>query len=118
MSQQSLLEGFALMPAESEATPRPRTPLSQSSQPRTPSQQQQQSHDHDTIATPPGTRLQRIIRLYHGWRLWTATRDYKYLVLYNDGRVLNCTTREDEGDDQFWARPSDDAIGGSSGTTE
>lgn len=66
--------------------------------------------DHDTISTPPGTRLQRIIRLREGWQLWTATADYvygTYLVLYNDGAVLNCTVRDDEGDEQFWVRPVD-----------
>jgi hypothetical protein len=69
--------------------------------------------DQDTLATPPGTRLMRIIRLYHGWRLWTATRDFKfgtYLELFDDGRVLNCTSRVDEGDELFWSRPSDEEI--------
>jgi hypothetical protein len=66
--------------------------------------------DDTTIATPPGTRLMRIIRLPRGWRLWTATRDYvfgSYLELFEDGRILNVTTRVDEGDEMFWSRPPD-----------
>ena len=66
--------------------------------------------DHTTIGTPLGTRLLRIIRLYHSWRLWTATADFKYgtyLKLFDDGRVLRCTTRHDEGDEYMWIRPSD-----------
>jgi hypothetical protein len=66
--------------------------------------------DHNTIGTPIGTRLQRIIRLYHGWRLWTATNNFvhgSYLELFDDGRILNCTVRRDEGDEMFWARGPD-----------
>lgn len=69
--------------------------------------------DHNTIATPLGCRLLRIIRLPHGWRLWVATNDFKYGTYYeafDDGRVLNCTTRVDEGDEVFWARPSDEEL--------
>ena len=65
------------------------------------------------VATPPGTRLQRIIRLPHGWRLWTATKDFRfgtYLELFDDGRILHCTTRADEGDEYFWSRHSDETI--------
>lgn len=66
--------------------------------------------DHNTIAVPIGTRLYRLIRLPHGWRAWIATRDFKYgtyLELFDDGRVLNCTCREDEGDEYFWVRDDD-----------
>jgi hypothetical protein len=66
--------------------------------------------DRHTMATQPGTRLMRIIRLPRGWRLWLATRDYifgTYLELFDDGRVLNCTVRAEEGDEYYWARPSD-----------
>jgi hypothetical protein len=69
--------------------------------------------DRHTMATPPGTRLMRIIRLPRGWRVWTATRDFvfgTYLELFDDGRVLNCTVRDNEGDDYYWTRPSDDTI--------
>lgn len=69
--------------------------------------------DQCTVGTPPGTRLQRIVRLPHGWRLWVATGDFvygTYLELIEDGRVLRCTTRKDEGDEFFMVRPSDDHI--------
>jgi len=62
------------------------------------------------IGTPPGTRLMRLERLPHGWRAWLATRDFvygTYLELFDDGRVLNCTTRADEGDEYFWVRGQD-----------
>lgn len=98
MSQQSLLEGFALYTAAQP--PAVRSTLSATMR-----------MDRNTMATSVGCRLQRIIRLPHGWRLWTATRDYKYgsyLELFDDGRVLNCTTRVDEGDDYYWCRPSDE----------
>jgi hypothetical protein len=67
--------------------------------------------DRNTIATPIGTRLQRIIRLYHGWRLWTATNDFHhgtYLELFDDGRILHNVARHDEGDEHYWVRPSDE----------
>jgi hypothetical protein len=66
-----------------------------------------------TVALPIGARAQRIERLPHGWRVWTSTRDFRYgsyLELFDDGRILNCTTRADEGDEYFWARPSDQEI--------
>jgi hypothetical protein len=69
--------------------------------------------DKHTIATPLGCRLMRIIRLPRGWRLWTATRDFKYgsyIELFDDGRVLNCTSRVDEGDEVYWCRPSDEEL--------
>lgn len=69
--------------------------------------------DRDTMQMPPGTRLHRIIRLYHGWRVWIATRDFiygTYLELHDTGRVVNITTREDEGDEIIHARPSDEEI--------
>jgi hypothetical protein len=69
--------------------------------------------DVDTIHTPIGTRLMRIVRLARGWRVWTSTANFRYgtyLELFDDGRVLNCTVRANEGDDYFWARPSDEAI--------
>ena len=88
---QRMLEGFALYTAAQ--------PRDFSARP-----------DPDIIATPPGTRLQRIIRLPRGWRLWTATRDFmhgSYLELHNNGRIMNCTARADEGDEVFEARPPD-----------
>jgi hypothetical protein len=93
MNQQSMLEGFALYREPDKATTSPQ--------------------DHTIIGTPLGTRLKRLIRLPHGWRLWLSTTDYRYgtyLELFDDGRILNCTTRPDEGDEVFWVRPSDDAI--------
>lgn len=89
-----MLAGFALYNPESE----PAAPI---------------GVDHYTIGTPIGTRLMRIIRLYHGWRLWTSTADFKfgtYLELFDNGRVLQCTTRVDEGDEFMWIRPSDEHI--------
>lgn len=69
--------------------------------------------DQCTIAMPIGARAMRLIRLPHGWRLWLSTRDYvygSYIELFDDGRILHMTTRVDEGDDCFWARPSDEDI--------
>lgn len=89
-SQQRMLEGFALY----------KEPVWQPS-------------NHDVMATPIGCRLLRIIRLPRGWRLWVATRDFiygTYLELHDTGRVVNITTRADEGDDIFQARPSDEEI--------
>jgi len=66
-----------------------------------------------THALQPGTRAMRIERLVYGWRVWLATRDFihgTYLELHNDGAILNCTVRADEGDDRFIARPSDNEI--------
>lgn len=66
--------------------------------------------DRNTIATPPGTRLMRIIRLPRGWRCWLATRDFvygTYIELFNDGRIMHMTTRCDEGDEFYWTRPAD-----------
>ena len=69
--------------------------------------------NHSIVGTLPGTRLMRIERLVQGWRMWTATNDYKYgsyLELANNGRIVNITTRVDEGDEVFQVRPSDDEI--------
>lgn len=69
--------------------------------------------DHNTMQMQPGTRLHRIIRLYHGWRLWVATRDYiygTYTELHDTGRVVTIVTRADEGDEIIHARPSDEEI--------
>lgn len=97
MSQERMLAGFALYQEWSQ--PKAGDPTLQS--------------DSHTMATLPGTRLLRIIRLPRGWRLWLATRDFvfgTYLELFDDGRVLNCTVRADEGDDYYWSRPSDKEI--------
>jgi hypothetical protein len=94
-----MLAGFALY-NDTAAQPRPRG-------------MDPDGKDHDTIHTPLGTRLLRIIRLARGWRVWTGTVNFRqgtYLELFDDGRVLNCTVRIDEGDDYFWARPSDETI--------
>ena len=66
--------------------------------------------DTNTIGVPPGTRLQRIIRLEHGWWLWIATTDFvygTYIVLYDNGRIIHCTIRADEGDEIMQVRPAD-----------
>ena len=99
MSSERMLAGFALG----------RSPA----QPGDPSAYPHVHQDTNTLATPLGTRLQRIIRLPRGWRLWLATRDFvfgTYLELHDTGRVVNITTREDEGDEIFQARPSDKEI--------
>jgi hypothetical protein len=103
MSSERMLAGFALY-NESAAKPPAVGPGPHAIGPHL---------DHNTMQMQPGTRLHRIIRLYHGWRIWIATRDYifgNYLELFDDGHVLNCTVRVDEGDDYYWARPSDDEI--------
>ena len=66
------------------------------------------------VGLPLGTRLKRIVRIDNGWRLWTATADYlfgTYLCVMNDGQVTSTTVREDEGDETFVVRPTDDDIG-------
>lgn len=65
---------------------------------------------HNVIGTPLGTRLQRIIRLRDGWRLWIATADFVYgtfMDLHNNGLVTSTTTRVGEGDESFVVRPAD-----------
>ena len=101
MSQQRMLAGFALMPSAAQPRAVRKAATNATSD---------NGLDTNTIALMPGTRLQRIIRLSYGWRLWTATRDYcfgSYLELYNDGTIANWTTREDEGDEFFFSRPAD-----------
>lgn len=69
--------------------------------------------NHNTVATPPGTRLMRVIRLPHGWRLWLATRDFRYgtyLEVFDDGRIMRATEYEEEGPEYNWVRPSDEEI--------
>ena len=69
--------------------------------------------DKCIIGMPIGSRLYRIVRLPRGWRLWIATNDFingTYLELFEDGRILHCTARADEGEEVFWARPSDATI--------
>ena len=65
------------------------------------------------IGMPVGARLKQLVRLSDGWRVWIATHDYKhgtYLHLHADGMVIHVTVREDEGDEVFCVRPSDDTI--------
>lgn len=98
MSQAHMLAGFALY-AEPVPAPAGRT--------------HDATLDHNTMQMQPGTRLHRIIRLYHGWRIWTATRDYiygTYTELHDTGRVVTIVTRADEGDEIIHARPSDEEI--------
>lgn len=69
--------------------------------------------DECIVGMPIGTRAKQLVRLPHGWRLWLATNDFiygTYLELFDDGRIMNMTTRRDEGDDFYWARPSDNEI--------
>ena len=66
--------------------------------------------DTNTIGVPPGTRLQRIIRLSTGWLQWLATSNYihgTYIVLYDDGRIIHVVCRVDEGDEFMQVRPAD-----------
>jgi len=66
-----------------------------------------------TMGVPIGTRLMRVVRLSCGWRIWVATADFvygTYYELYEDGSVIHYTAREDEGDEFFTARPSDEVI--------
>lgn len=67
-------------------------------------------HHDDVVFVPMGTRLKRIIRLPRGWRLWLSTHDFRYgtyLELFEDGRILSCTSRVGEGDEYFWVKPAD-----------
>lgn len=71
------------------------------------------THDHNTIQMQPGTRLHRLLRLPHGWRLWIATRDFiygTYIELFDDGRGITLTSRADEGDEFYCWRPSDEEL--------
>ncbi len=66
--------------------------------------------DHNTIGVLRGTRLRRIIRHTDGWLVWIATMDFRYgtyLMLYNDGRIVRVTAREDQGDEVIVVRPRD-----------
>ena len=66
--------------------------------------------DTNTIGVPPGTRLQRIIRLPHGWCLWIATNDFMYgtfIELQDSGAILHVVCRVDEGDEIMQVRPAD-----------
>lgn len=68
---------------------------------------------HAIMGVPIGTRLMRVVRLPTGWRIWVATADFIYGTYYElneDGSVLHYTAREDEGDEFFSARPSDEDI--------
>lgn len=68
---------------------------------------------HSIIGMPLGTRLHRMIRVPNGWMLWLSTRDYiygTYLLVYDSGTVERWTVREDEGDEVFTVRPSDQEI--------
>lgn len=65
------------------------------------------------VGMPLGSRCKRIERLIDGWRVWLSTADYVFgtwLELYDDGSIVNVTTRADEGDESFVVRPSDDEI--------
>ena len=65
------------------------------------------------VGTPLGTRLQRIVRMEHGWRLWLSTNDYvhgTYLECHNSGMIERITVREDEGDEVILIRPTDNTI--------
>ena len=65
------------------------------------------------VGMPIGARALRLVRLIDGWRLWLSTRDYKhgtYVDMHDDGSVWNITTRADEGDECWLARPSDAEI--------
>lgn len=69
--------------------------------------------DQCTIGMPIGSRAMQLIRLPNGWRLWLATKDFvygTYIELFSDGRIMHMTTRCNEGDEYFWARPSDEDI--------
>lgn len=71
------------------------------------------SKEQCTIGMPLGSRLHRIERLPHGWRLWLATNDYvhgTYLEAYDSGMVVSVTVREDEGDEAHVVRPNDFTI--------
>ncbi len=69
--------------------------------------------NHAIIGMPEGARCKRITRLPNGWRVWIATHDFvygTYLELHDTGRVCHCTVRQDEGEEVFEVRPSDDEI--------
>jgi hypothetical protein len=69
--------------------------------------------EHRIVGMPLGSRCKRIERLQDGWRIWLATQDYIYgtfLTLFDGGEIQRTTTRQDEGDDVFVVRPTDDEI--------
>lgn len=68
---------------------------------------------HNKLHFPPGTRLMRMDRRVGCWWVWIATRDYingTYMCVWDDGHVERVTIREEEGDEFFTVRPSDDEI--------
>jgi phage gp46-like protein len=68
---------------------------------------------HEIVGLPIGTRLHRIVRLQHGWRLWIATADYvhgTYLLLHDSGGVERVVVRIDEGDEVSLVRPNDTVV--------
>lgn len=69
--------------------------------------------DQDTIGMELGARCHRIVRLPNGWRIWLATRDYKFgtfIELSDQGRAVRFVTRIDQGDEIYQVRPSDAEI--------
>lgn len=65
------------------------------------------------VGMPIGSRCKRIERMIDGWRVWIATHDFilgTWLELYDDGRVTHNTIRDNEGDEFFDVRPSDEEI--------
>jgi len=69
--------------------------------------------EHSVVGCPPGTRLLRIERLEHAWRVWLSTRDYvwgTYLLMHDSGQVQRVTARVDEGDEVYVVRPTDDVV--------
>jgi len=69
--------------------------------------------NHMVIDVLVGTRVHRIDRIMNGWRVWIASRDFKfgtYITLNNDGSATTTTSRIDEGDEIIQIRPSDATI--------
>lgn len=68
---------------------------------------------HNVVGMPLGSRLHRIYRRSYGWQLWIATADFvrgTYLELHDNGQIVRVTIRDDEGDEHFAVRPTDEHI--------
>ena len=63
------------------------------------------------VGIPPRTRLQRLIRIDNGWRVWIDYSPCKrygtYLILHDGGAITRVVVREDEGDEYFIVKESE-----------
>lgn len=69
-----------------------------------------QMNTKEIIGVTPNTKLKRIERHNNQWLIWTATNDYRYgtyIILRDDGSVLQVTERDTEGPEIINVKPKD-----------